>query len=456
MRQLPYSSDAEVAILGTLLVFPDAISQAYENNLSVSDFYMPEHQKIFTHMLEIADVGRLLDATTLLTRLKDHHEVEAVGGVDYLFHLTSNAAAESSLKHYIGVVQEKSQTRRLIEAAQLILDKGFDTSTENAVLLDLAEKTILEVTQDRRTSEMQNSTDVVNEFLENLARIQKNRDRITGLRTGFNSLNSVTNGLQRGDLIILAARPSVGKTAFALNVGLNVARHNNEGQATVAFFSLEMPATHLMARLLASQSSVKSEFLRSGSLTNEQMNDLNVAAGILKGCNIFIDDSSTITTPEIFSKCRKLKAEHGLDIIIIDYIQLITGRGNGDNRQQEVSEISRSLKQLAREMNVPVIALSQLSRNVEKRDNKVPQLSDLRESGSIEQDADIVMFLYREDYYKNTHGTDEEPDQREEPKEVQEVLVKISKHRNGALAELNLAFNASLTKFYDYDVKERG
>lgn len=444
MRTLPYSQDAEVALLGTLVVYPEAIDAIAEYSLSVDDFFNTNHQKIFQHILDSVESGGFFDATTLISRLRDHNELDIVGGVDYMFHLSANAAAPETLKHYIDIVQEKSQMRRLIHVAQLVVDKGFDSTTELKNILDFAEKNILEVTQDRQTSEMLHSKEVVDEFMANLARIRENKDRITGLKTGFSNLNGVTNGLQRGDLIILAARPSVGKTAFALNLGLNVARHNKDGKASIAIFSLEMPATHLMSRMLASQSSVKSEFLRSGSLNNDQSNDLSIAAGILSSTNIFIDDSSTVTVPEIFSKCRKLKAEHGLDLIVIDYIQLITGRSGSDNRQQEVSEISRGLKQLAREMDVPVIALSQLSRNVEKRDVKIPQLSDLRESGSIEQDADIVMFLYREAYYDNN---EEDPGL---PKpETQEVLVKVSKHRNGALADLEMQFNPSITKFYD-------
>lgn len=444
MRKLPYSQDAEIALLGTLLVYPESVDRIREYNLQVDDFYNTEHKQIFQKMIDIIDSGSFLDTTTLISKLRDHGELERIGGMDYMFLLSANAAAPATIKHYIDVVQSKSQMRQLIEVSQAIVDKGFDSTTELNTLLDFAEKNVLAVTQSRQTSEMQSSREVVEEFMENLAKIRENKDRITGLRTGFDSLNKITNGLQRGDLVILAARPSVGKTAFALNLGVNVARNNLKGKAAVAIFSLEMPATHLMSRLLSAQSSVKSENLRSGFLTNEQANDLNAAAGTLSNTNIYIDDSATVTIPEIFSKCRKLKAEVGLDLIVIDYIQLITGRGKSDNRQQEVSEISRGLKQLAREMDVPVIALSQLSRNVEKREDKTPQLSDLRESGSIEQDADIVMFLYREAYYDEDRTKEDFQKQ-----ETQEVSVIISKHRNGALGRLELQFNPSITKFYD-------
>ncbi|MDE8341391.1 replicative DNA helicase [Erysipelothrix rhusiopathiae] len=447
MRKLPYSQDAEMALLGTLLVFPESVAVVEEYDMQVDDFYNTEHQKIFSHMLEIIERGRVLDATTLITRLKDQHEIDSVGGVEYLFALTENSATPASVKHYIEVVQEKAQMRRLIDVGQSIAEKGFDSTTELTALLDEAEQRILEVTRVRRTTEMQRSREVVNEVMENLNRIRDNHDRITGLKTNYSHLDNVTNGLQRGDLIILAARPSVGKTAFALNLALNAARHNKDEKAGMAIFSLEMPATHLISRMLSAQSSVKSEYLRTGNLNDEQLNNVYAGANVLSKLNIFIDDSSTITVPEIFSKCRKLKSEGNLDMIVIDYIQLISGRGKTESRQQEVSEISRGLKQLAREMDCPVIALSQLSRLVERRDSKIPQLSDLRESGSIEQDADIVMFLYREDYYKDREGEEDDGPQMPKP-EQQEVLLKMAKHRNGALADITLMFNASISKFY--------
>ncbi len=446
MRQLPYSVEAEMALLGTLLVFPEAVSNIAEYNLRLDDFYLKNHQIIFEHMMEIIHRGLMLDAVTITTRLKDHGDIESIGGSDYLFSLTQNSATPGSLKHYVDVVQEKSQMRRLILVGQDISEKGFDTANDLNFLLDHAEKSILEVTRIRRTTDMQLGRDVIKQFMDHLEEIRKNKTKITGLKTGFNALDSITNGLQKGDLIILAARPSVGKTAFALNVGLEVARRNREAKAGVAIFSLEMPATHLMSRMLSKQSSVKSEFLRNGNLDNDSLNNLNTASQTLSQLNIFIDDSSTITVPEIFSKCRKLKSEGTLDVIIIDYIQLISGNSKSDNRQQEVSEISRSLKQLAREMEVPVIALSQLSRLVERRENKIPQLSDLRESGSIEQDADIVMFLYREDYYTDREG--EEDGTSKPASDIQEVLVKISKHRQGALGDITLQFEAAKSSFY--------
>ncbi len=450
MKQLPYSYEAEIALLGSLLVYPESVATIVEYDVRIDDFYKLEHQQIFEQMLALIEANRIIDPKLLITRLSDHGILELVGGIDYLMLLTDNASGPSSAKHYVDVVQEKAQIRRLIHVGQNIVDNGFDTTVELDELLDLAEQQILDVTRIRRTSEMLSSREVVQEFLENLNHIRENKDRITGLKTGYRSLNYLTNGLQKGDLIILAARPSVGKTAFALNLALNAARFNHEGQAGVAVFSLEMPATHLISRMISAQSSIKSDYLRSGNLDDDQMNELHHAANALAQLNLYIDDSSTITVPEIFSKCRKLKAEGRLDMIVIDYIQLITGKSGTENRQQEVSEISRSLKQLAREMEVPVIGLSQLSRLVERRDNKMPQLSDLRESGSIEQDADIVMFLYREDYY-NQDSDDEDVEAKVNNDDPRPVVLKIAKHRNGALAELDMQFNPSISKFYDVE-----
>lgn len=452
MRQLPYSVDAEVALLGTLLIYPEAVNSMGEFNLRPDDFYLEANRTIFEHMNAVVESGRILDANTLTTRLRDHNVYDAVGGLDALFNLTQNSSTPSSLRHYVDVVQEKAQIRRLIHVGQTIAETGFDTSVQLNTLLDLAEKSILDVTRIRRTEDMLHSSEVVSEFMKNLDGIRNNKNAITGMATGFKRLDYTTNGLQRGDLIILAARPSVGKTAFALNLAINIAKRNKQSKAGAAIFSLEMPATHLMSRMLSAESDVESNYLRNGDLNDERLNKLNTAASEMAQLNVYIDDSSTITVPEIFSKCRKLKSEDKLDVIIIDYIQLITGTGHSDSRQQEVSEISRGLKQLAREMEVPVIALSQLSRLVERRESKVPQLSDLRESGSIEQDADIVMFLYREDYYSDREGNDL-GEEKEKP-EFTEVIVKISKHRQGALDDIVLQFNASKSKFYNTEHNE--
>lgn len=452
MKELPYSHEAEMAILGSLLMYPELKQEVEAQDLLAEEFYAPEHKLIFTAMMAIIEGDRTLSATSLVTLLKDQQVLDRIGGVPYLTSLAQNSATPASVRDYIDIVQEKAQKRQMIASATSIVEKGFDTLVDHDEFLDYAERVITQITRIRKTGDMRRSDAVVEDFLKNLDRIRSQGDRITGLRTGYRSLNNVTSGLQRGDLIILAARPSVGKTAFALNLALNVARHNKEGKAGVAVFSLEMPDVHLMARMLAAQSAVASEFLRNGNLNDAQLNALHTGANVLSQLNIFIDDSSSITLTDIFSKCRKLKAEGTLEFIIIDYIQLINSRSRSENRQQEVSEISRGLKQLAREMEVPVLALSQLSRSVEKREVKIPQLSDLRESGSIEQDADIVMFLYREDYHNNISDEDTPQDKND----TKNVLVKISKHRNGALADIEMQFKPAVSRFYDIERRKEG
>ena len=327
----------------------------------------------------------------------------------------------------------------LIETAQQIAEEGFNEAEDVEVVLDSAEKRILDVTRTRRTSEFRTSAEVVNTVMENIYKMKNQKSRITGVRTGYKDLDDTTNGLQRGDLIILAARPSMGKTAFALNLALNAAQLQTD--QAVAVFSLEMPAEQLIQRMMSTKSEVDGMKIRSGFLNNDEMNSLAEAATEMRAMKIYIDDTPGVRVSEIFSKCRKLNAEHGLSLVVIDYIQLITGNGkNSDNRQQEVSEISRSLKALARELKVPVIALSQLSRKVEERTEKIPMLSDLRESGAIEQDADIVMFLYREAYYAKLKDKDESVTN-------ESVDVIIAKHRNGATKNITLSFERNINSF---------
>ncbi|MFI3284259.1 MAG: replicative DNA helicase, partial [Erysipelotrichaceae bacterium] len=342
--------------------------------------------------------------------------------------------------NYVEIIQNKAHARRLIEVANEVAEDGFDGSIAVEDLLDSAEKRILEVTRTRKTDDFKSGKEVVQSVVENIYRMRDNKTSITGVKTGYRSLDRLTNGLQRGDLIILAARPSVGKTAFALNLALKTAKYNDQA---VAIFSLEMPAEHLISRMLAVESGVPGNTLKTGKFANDdELNRTNSAASSLSGLKIYIDDSSMIKTSEVFSKCRRLQAEHGLALIVIDYIQLISGSAKSkENRQQEVSEISRNLKALARELNVPVVALSQLSRGVESRTDKKPMLSDLRESGSIEQDADIVMMLYRSEYYEN----------RGQEENSQEVEVIVGKHRNGATGILKMFFTKDVNTFTDMD-----
>lgn len=442
-KQLPNSLEAEQSILGGMLIYPKVVMDVKDQDLQRSDFYAEAHQRIFDAMMYLNSNGKPIDATALLTRLNDTNELALVGGADAILSLTDHAIGSSNSIFYIDTIKSKAHLRHLIETAQSISEAGFDGSVEIDDMMDRAERQILDVTRARKTTDFRSSNAIVKDVMDEITKLRGSSEHITGIKTGYKRMDSLTNGFQRGDLIILAARPSVGKSAFALNVALQASLRNPNA---IALFSLEMPCEHLMKRILSAKSQVFGEKLRSGYLTDTEMNKLHEAANTIKECKIFMDDSALIKMSDIFSKCRKLKSEHGLDMIIIDYLQLITasGHSSGDNRQQEVSEISRQLKALAREMEVPVIALSQLSRGVESRQDKHPMLSDLRESGSIEQDADIVIFLYRETYQK----TDEEET------EFDEVDVDFAKHRNGATGRFKLAFNKSINAFYDLNNQE--
>ncbi len=442
-RELPHSMEAEQSILGALMVYPSLMQIAIDQDLHAEEFYVEAHQRIFRCMLELQSSGQNVDITTLITRLNDTSQLAMVGGADYVIKLSDSAVSSANGVFYIDIIKERYHLRRLIETAEQIAEEGFDSSASLDDVLDHAEKEILEVTRSRRASEFQTSKEVVNKVIKELVALRESDNHITGIRTGYQDLDRMTNGFQRGDLIILAARPAMGKTALALNLGMYTALRN---PGAVAFFSLEMPAESLMKRLLSAKSQVEGNKLRGGNISDEELNRLNEAGNELGAAKIFIDDSASIKVSQIFSKCRKLMSEHGLSLIVIDYLQLISGsgKGGGDNRQQEVSEISRNLKILAKEMNCPVIALSQLSRSVEQRNDKTPMLSDLRESGAIEQDADIVMFLYREEYYKKVS-------EQEEKSDVNEVVdLNLAKHRNGSVGHISLVFNKSISAFYNY------
>ena len=441
-RQMPHNAEAEQAILGAMLIYPSAQQSVMDQGLLKEDFYMDIHKRIFDAMMYLTEHGKPLDPTTLITRLQDSDELSLVGGMDYIVSLSDSAVTSANVSYYIELVQNKAQARRLIETAEKIAEEGFDASLELDELMDEAERSILDVTRKRKATNFKSSNMVVRDVMDEIARLRSAENHITGVQTGYKDLDKITNGFQRGDLIILAARPSMGKTAFALNVAINSAERNPDG--AVAIFSLEMPAEQLMRRILSAKSEVEGSKLRSGFIKNDEMNKLNETASELSYCKLFIDDSAVVKMGDIFSKCRKLKSEYGLNMILIDYLQLISGNSkNSDNRQQEVSDISRSLKALARELEVPVIALSQLSRSVESRNDKRPMLSDLRESGAIEQDADIVMFLYRDDYYEKD----------EEKKAEDQVIteVDIQKHRNGAIGKVRLQFQKSINAFYNID-----
>lgn len=438
-RSMPYSPEAEQALLASMIMYPSSVTIANDEGLMVDDFYLEANRKIYNVIQIIHNEGKLVDATTLISKLSDFQVLQQVGGMDYIMQLSDISVAPASMKYYIEIVQDKASTRRLIETTQQIAEEGLEGQTSLEILMDKAEKEILNVTRARKTGDFKKSREVVKNVLDNIHKMSENHHAVTGVETQFRDLDRTTNGFQRGDLIILAARPSVGKTAFALNLALRVSQI--QADEAVAIFSLEMPAEQLVSRMLSAQSMVPANNLRTGYLTNEEWRSVDNAAERLSATKINIDDTSNIRVSEIFSKCRKLKAEQGLSLVVIDYIQLISGNGkNSDNRQQEVSDISRSLKALARELDVPVIALSQLSRSVEKREDKRPMLSDLRESGALEQDADLVILMYREEYYKK--------EKSEEATEKTEI--NIAKHRNGATRLINLAFQRDISAFFDY------
>lgn len=441
-KQLPSSLEAEQAILGGMLVYPKVVKDVKDHDLVAEDFFHENHQQLYRAMTFLMDQGQPVEPVGLITRLNDTQLLQRAGGADYILKLTENAISSVNASTYIEVIKSRAQIRKLIETAQKIEVEGFENIKPLDDLMDEAERNILQVTRQRRTTDFRSSSDVLNSVMERLEMLRSSKEKITGIKTGYVDLDATTNGFQRGDLIILAARPSVGKTAFALNIALQASLRN---PGAIAIFSLEMPCEQLMQRILSAKSEVQSEKIRSGYVSSEDMNKIQDACNEIRKTKIFIDDSAVIKMGEIFSKCRKLKSEKGLDMIIIDYLQLISSssRSNSDNRQQEVSEISRSLKALARELEVPVIALSQLSRGVETRQDKHPLLSDLRESGSIEQDADIVIFLYRDSYQKKEEEVDES--------NIDEVDVDIAKHRNGATRRLQLMFSKNISAFFNPD-----
>ncbi|MFD0942744.1 replicative DNA helicase [Savagea faecisuis] len=435
-RVPPHNIEAEQSILGAIFLEPETLITASEIIMPV-DFYKVAHQKIFETMLVLNDRGEPIDLVTLTEELKAANELENVGGLSYLGELASTVPTAANIDHYARIVEEKSLLRKLIRVATTIIDDGYTREDEVEEVLAEAERKMMEVSSRKNAGDFKPIADVLVDTFENIERLHNQKGDVTGIPTGFTDLDRITAGFQRNDLIIVAARPSVGKTAFALNVAQNVATKTDEN---VAIFSLEMGADQLVMRMLCAEGNIDAQALRTGDLEDEDWKKLSLAIGTLSNAGIFIDDSPGVRVNEIRSKCRRLKQEHGLGMIVIDYLQLIMGSGrSGENRQQEVSEISRSLKALARELEVPVIALSQLSRGVEQRQDKRPMMSDLRESGSIEQDADIVSFLYREDYY----------DKETENKNLIEII--IAKQRNGPTGTVTLAFKKEYNKFLNVD-----
>lgn len=446
-RVPPQNIEAEQCVLSAMLLDREAIVKATEI-LTSGDFYREAHRVIFNAMLELYNKNEAVDMVTVTEILRRDNKLEDIGGIAYITGLANAVPTAANVKYHAEIVSEKSVLRQLVRVSTEIATMGYEANDDVGVLLDTAESRILEISNRKKKAEFTPISDVLMDSVQNLEKLLNNKGGLTGLPTGFIDLDKLTSGLQPSDFIILAARPSMGKTALALNIVQNVAlrAHKRIGgePRSVAFFSLEMSKEQLVSRMLCAEASIDSQRLRVGELGDNDWDALWTACDAMSKAKIYIDDTAGITAMEMRSRARRLKAEHGLDLIVVDYLQLMQGSGKrsgSSDRQQEVSEISRSLKALARELNVPVISLSQLSRSVESRNIKRPMLSDLRESGSLEQDADIVAFLYREDYY----------DKETENKHTELI---IAKHRNGPVDTVNLFFHKQYTKFADMTNRE--
>ncbi|EGQ3408446.1 replicative DNA helicase [Staphylococcus pseudintermedius] len=452
-NRMPHSHEAEQSVLGAIFLDPELMSSTQEILLPES-FYCGAHQHIFRAMMDLNEDGKDIDIVTVLDRLTQEGVVNEAGGPQYLAEITSNVPTTRNIQYYTDVVFKNAVKRKLIHTADSIANDGYNDELDLDTVLNDAERRILELSSTRESDGFKDIRDVLGQVYDNAEQLDQNSGQTPGIPTGYRDLDQMTAGFNRNDLIILAARPSVGKTAFALNIAQKVATH--EDQYTVGIFSLEMGADQLATRMICSSGNVDSNRLRTGTMTEEDWNRFTVAVGKLSRTKIFIDDTPGVRITDIRSKCRRLKQEHGLDMIVIDYLQLIQGSGSraSDNRQQEVSEISRMLKAIARELECPVIALSQLSRGVEQRQDKRPMMSDIRESGSIEQDADIVAFLYRDDYYNRGDGDDDDDDGGFEPQtndENGEIEIIIAKQRNGPTGTVKLHFMKQYNKFTDID-----
>lgn len=437
----PQDIEAEQAVLGAIFLDAEALVEAMAQ-IEPQDFYRRAHQIIFRSMIALNDRNENIDIITLKSQIESENTLEDVGGISYLTELSQVTPTASGVEHYAKIVKDKSTLRELIQAATKIVKEGYSQEGSVEEIVEAAEKGILNVSEKRNSTGFQAISDVLNSTMEHIDRLSQQNEEITGLPTGYPELDKMTAGLQPEELIILAARPAVGKTAFALNIAQNIGTRTDR---SVAIFSLEMGAESLVNRMLCAEGTIEAGHLRTGQLTEQEWHNLIMAMGSLSNTSIFIDDTPGIKVSEIRARCRRLAQEKGnLGLILIDYLQLIEGSGR-ESRQQEVSEISRQLKKLAKELKVPVIALSQLSRSVEQRQDKRPVLSDIRESGSIEQDADIVAFLYREDYYQR-QGTEE--DKNEEEQAVDDVIeVIIEKNRSGARGTVELLFKKEYNKF---------
>jgi replicative DNA helicase len=431
----PHSIEAEQSVLGSMLLDRDAIITVFES-VKPGDFYKEAHKEIFEAIFTLFNKEEPIDLITLTEELKKRGTLEAVGGISYLNSLLYGAPISSNVKYYVTIVEEKATLRRLIKSSEEIIYLGYSPDVEAIQILEHAQKSIYDISQYRSRENFIPIKQVLSNTFDKIEELYENKSGITGLTTGFVDMDRKLNGFHSSDLILIASRPAMGKSAFSLNLAHNAAMKTS---ASVAIFSLEMSKEQLMFRMLAAESMVDLGKIQNGNLNEDEWSKIAKAAIPLSQANIYFDDTPGITVTEMRSKARRLKMEKGLDLVLIDYLQLMQGDGRAENRQQEISAISRNLKIMAKELACPIIALSQLSRAPEARSNHKPMLSDLRESGAIEQDADLVMFLYREEYYN--------PDS--DKKNIAEVI--IAKHRHGETGTVELYWLGQFQKFLDYD-----
>jgi replicative DNA helicase len=431
----PQNIEAEQAVLGAIIFDNEALPTALEVKLDADDFYKEAHRRIYRAILELYDKNEPIDIVTLTDYLRRSGDIEAVGGLTYLSALADSVPTSANIRYHTRIVREKALLRALIKTATNITSRVYEETTGADDLVDYAETVIFDIAEQRTTASFAVMKDVIKDTFKMIEQLYDKKEAITGVPTGFKDLDEITSGFQPGDLIIIGGRPGMGKTAFALNIAQHTAVNM---RIPVAVFSLEMSKEQLAMRMLCAESMVDSSRVRKGFIGREDWPKLTNAAGRLADAPIFIDDSSAVTVLEIRAKARRLKKEKGgLSLIVVDYLQLMRSRGNFERREQEISDISRSLKGLAKELKVPVVALSQLNRSVESRHEKIPTLADLRESGAIEQDADLIIFLFREELYSRTAT-----------KGVADIIV--AKQRSGPTGTVKLTFRADCTKFHDF------
>lgn len=442
-RKMPQNIEAEMSILGSCFLSTYALDKVCEE-LTSDMFYSEANKKIFESIYSLHQNKIPLDSTTLINEIEKHENINSIGGIEYLSEVIDSVITAANIDYYIDIVREKSLRRKLVEVSTSITTSAFDEETDTNEVIDDAEKNIFNVTKSRKAGEFKTINDVMKTTQQRLEDLAKNDKEITGIATGFYDFDKLTSGLHENELIIIAARPAMGKTAFAVNLAVNAAINSKKN---VALFNLEMSAEQLAMRMISAQGGIDQNKLKTGRLEHNDWKKVNEAMSELSETNLYIEDTSGISVSEIRAKCRRLATQGpGLGLVVIDYLQLIEGSSKyAGNRQQEVSEISRSLKTMAMELSVPVIALAQLSRSVELRENKRPIMSDLRESGSIEQDADIVAFLYRDDYYNKSAS---------EQTNISVTELIIGKHRNGNTGTIELLFERNMSNFRNYIKKK--